>query len=235
MERVVEHDNLFRARKRVQRHGGSAGMDGMTVAELAPYLKAPWRRLQQALVEGTYHPQPVKRVEVPKPQGGIRQPGVPTVGDRFIQQAVLPVLQAQWAPTFSESSFGFRPGRNAHQAVKRAPSYRKEGYPWVVDRDLEKFFDRVNHDKGMSAVSTRVRDRRVLTLIHRFLKAGAMEHEARHETVDGGPHGGPRSPLLANLILDRLDREWERRGPRFVRYADASNVYGRRTRAGSRV
>ena len=211
------------------------GLDGMTVEELAPYLKEHWPRLKQALLEGTYQPQPVKRVEVPKPQGGIRKLGVPTVVDRFIQQAVMQVLQAQWDPTFSDSSFGFRPGRNAHQAVKRAQSYLKEGYTWVVDMDLEKFFDRVNHDKLMSEVSKRVRDGRVLTLIHRFLKAGAMEHDALHETVEGVPQGGPLSPLLSNLILDRLDRELERRGHRFVRYADDSNVYVRSKRAGYRV
>jgi RNA-directed DNA polymerase len=234
MERVVERGNLCRALKQVQRNGGSAGIDGMTVEELAPYLKEHWPRLKQALVEGTYQPQPVKRVEVPKPQGGIRKLGVPTVVDRFIQQAVMQGLQAQWDPTFSDSSFGFRPGRNAHQAVKRAQSYLKEGYTWVVDMDLEQCFDRVTHDKVMSEVSKRVRDRRVLTLIHRFLKAGAMEHEALHERVDGVPQGGPRSPLLANLILDRLDRELEQRGHRFVRYADESNVYVRSQRAGYR-
>jgi RNA-directed DNA polymerase len=156
MEQVVERDNLVRALKQVQSNGGSPGLDGMTVEELAPYLKEHWPRLKQALLEGTYQPQPVKRVEVPKPQGGVRKLGVPTVVDRFIQQAVMPVLQAQWDPTFSDSSFGFRPGRNAHQAVKRAQSYLKEGYTWVVDMDLEKFFDRVNHDKVMSEVSKRV-------------------------------------------------------------------------------
>jgi RNA-directed DNA polymerase len=235
MERVVERDNLFRAFKQVQSNGGSPGRDGRTVGELAPDLKEHWPRLKQALLEGTYHPQPVKRVEVPKPQGGVRKLGVPTVVDRFIQQAVMQVLQAQWDPTFSDSSFGFRPGRNAHQAVKRAQSSLKAGDSWVVDMDLEKFFDRVNHDKLRSEVSTRVRDRRVLTLIHRFLKAGAMEHEARHETVDGVPQRGPRSPLLSNLLLDRLDRELARRGHRFVRYADDSNVYVRSKRAGYRV
>ena len=207
----------------------------MTVEELAPYLKEHWPRVKQALMEGTYQPPPVKRGEVPKPQGGIRKLGVPTVVDRFIQQAVMQVLQAQWDPTFSDSSFGFRPGRNAHQAVKRAQAYLKEGYTWVVDMDLEKFFDRVNHDKLMSEVSKRVQDGRVVTLIHRFLKAGAMEHEALHETVEGVPQGGPLSPLLSNLILDRLDRELERRGHRFVRYADDSNVYVRSKRAGYRV
>src|SRR5262245_31409459 len=219
MARVVERDNRLRAIKQVKSHGGSPGLDGMTVEELAPSLKEHGPRVKQALVEGTYQPQPVKRVEIPKAQGGVRTLGVPTVVDRFIQQAVMQVLQAQWDPTFSDASFGFRPGRNAHQAVKRAQSYLKEGYTWVVDMDLEKFFDRVNHAKLMSEVSKRVQEGRVLTLIHRCLKAGAMEHEARHETVEGVPQGGPRSPLLSNLILDRLDRELERRGHRFVRYA----------------
>jgi RNA-directed DNA polymerase len=222
MEQVVERDHLFRALKQVQSHGGSPGLDGMTVEELAPSLKEHGPRLKQALLEGTYQPQPVKRVEVPKPQGGSRKLGVPTVVDRFIQQAVMQVLQAQWDPTFSDASFGFRPGRNAHQAVKRAQSHLKEGYTWVVAMDLEKFFDRVNHDKLMSEVSKRVRDRRVLALIHRFLKAGALAHDALQETVEGVPQGGPLSPLRSNLILDRLDRELERRGHRFVRYADGT-------------
>jgi RNA-directed DNA polymerase len=166
----------------------------MTVEELAPSLKEHGPRLKQALWEGTYQPQPVKRAEVPKPQGGVRKLGVPTVVDRFIQQAVMQGLQAQGDPTFSDSSFGFRPGRNAHQAVKRAQSYRKEGDTWVVEMDLEQCFDRVNHDQLMREVSKRVQDGRVWTLIQRFLKAGAMEHEARQETVAGVPQGGPRSP-----------------------------------------
>jgi RNA-directed DNA polymerase len=234
-ERVVERDTLLRALKHVQRNGGSPGIDGMTVEALAPSRKEHWLRLKQARLDGTSQPQLVKRVEVPKPQGGIRNLGVPTVVDRFIQQTVRQVLQAQWDPTVSDSSFGFRPGRNAHQAVKRAPSYLNEGYTWVVDMDLEKCFDRVNHDQVMSEGSKRVRDRRVGTLLHRFRKAGAMEHEALHETVEGVPQGGPRSPLLSNLILDRLDRELERRGHRFVRYADDSHVYVRSKRAGCRV
>jgi RNA-directed DNA polymerase len=235
MERVVERDHLFRALTQVQSNGGSPGSEGMTVEARAPYLQEPWPRGKQALGEGTYQPQPVKRVEVPKPQGGIRKLGGPTVVARFIQQAVRQVLPAQGDPTFSASSFGFRPGRNAHQAGKRAQAYLKEGYTGVVDMDLEKFFDRVNHYQLLCEGSKRVRDRRVWTLISRFLKAGAMEPEALQETGDGVPQGGPLSPLLSNLSLDRLDREVERRGHRFVRDADESNGYVRSKRAGYRV
>lgn len=235
MEWVVERGNLFQALKRVKRNGGGPGIDGMTVEELTPYLREHWPRLREELLRGTYHPQPVKRVEIPKPQGGVRKLGIPTVVDRFIQQAVMQVLQAEWDQSFSDSSFGFRPGRNAHQAVRRAQSYLKKGWLWVVDIDLEKFFDRVNHDKLMSEVAKRVRDHRVLKLIRRFLKAGVMEQDALHETGEGTPQGGPLSPLLANLLLDGLDRELEHRGHLFVRYADDSNVYVRSKRAGQRV
>jgi RNA-directed DNA polymerase len=194
MERVVERDHRFRARKPVQRHGGSPGRDGLTVEARAPSLKEHWPRLQPALLEGSYQPQPGKRVDVPNPPGGVRKLGVPTVVDRFIQHAGRQGLQAPWEPTFAASSVGCRPGRNAHQAGKRAQSSLKEGDTWVVDMDLETCFDRGNHDKVMSEVSTRVQDGRVWTLIHRVLKAGAMEHEARHETVAGVPQGGPLSP-----------------------------------------
>ncbi len=217
MERVVEKDNLIRALKQVRRNGGSSGTDGMTVEGLGPYLKDHWPRLKEALLEGSYVPQPVKRVEIPKPGGGVRKLGIPTVVDRFIQQAILQVLQPEWDPEFSEFSFGFRPGRSAHQAVTRAQRYVKEGYSWVVDMDVEKFFDRVNHDKLMSEVAKRVKDRRILRIIRRFLEAGVLEHDALHETTEGTPQGGPLSPLLANLLLDGLDRELERRGHRFVR------------------
>ncbi|MBP1758923.1 MAG: ltrA [Firmicutes bacterium] len=235
MERVVERDNLIRALKQVERNGGSPGIDGMTVEALAPYLKHHWPRLKEALLRGAYIPQPVKRVEIPKPGGGVRKLGIPTVVDRFIQQAILQVLQPEWDPEFSESSFGFRPGRNAHQAVTRAQRYVKEGYTWVVDMDVEKFFDRVNHDKLMSEVAKRVKDRRILRIIRRFLEAGVLEHDALHETTEGTPQGGPLSPLLANLLLDKLDRELERREHRFVRYADDCNIYVRSRRAGCRV
>lgn len=235
MERVVERDNLIRALKQVERNGGSPGVDGMTVEELAPYLKDQWPRLKEALLRGAYVPQPVKRVEIPKPGGGVRKLGIPTVVDRFIQQAILEVLQPEWDPEFSGASFGFRPGRNAHQAVARAQQYAKEGNTWVVDLDVEKFFDRVNHDKLMSEVAKKVKDRRLLRIIRRFLEAGVLEHDVLHETAEGTPQGGPLSPLLANVLLDGLDRELERRGHRFVRYADDCNIYVRSRRAGCRV
>jgi RNA-directed DNA polymerase len=206
----------------------------MTVEELAPALKEPWPRVKQARWAGTDQPQPGKRVEVPNPPGGSRKRGVPTVVDRCIQDAVRPGLQAPGDPPFAAARFGFRPGRTAHQAVKRVQAYRNEGDPWGVDRDLEKVCDRGNHDQGRREVSTRVRDRRVWTLLQRVLKAGARERAARQETGDGGPQGGPRSPLRSNLLRDRRDREVERRGPRFVRDAEDRNVEGRSNRAGSR-
>jgi RNA-directed DNA polymerase len=235
MERVVERDNLIQALKQVRRNGGSPGSDGMTVGELTPYLKEHWPSLRKALLEGAYLPQPVRRVVIPKPGGGKRKLGIPTVVDRFVQQAIMQVLQQEWDSTFSDSSFGFRPGRSAHQAVVCAQRYIKEGYTWVVDMDLEKFFDLVNHDKLMGEVAKRVKDRRILKTIRRFLEAGVLEQEALHETTEGTPQGGPLSPLLANLLLDGFDRELERRGHRFVRYADDSNVYVRSRRAGYRV
>jgi RNA-directed DNA polymerase len=235
MEQVVERGNLLAALRRVKRNGGSPGIDGMTVEELPGYLREHWPTIRAALLAGTYRPQPVKRVEIPKPGGGVRQLGVPTVLDRFIQQAVLQVLQPAWDNTFSDGSYGFRPGRSAHQAIARAQRYLGEGYSWMVDLDLEKFFDRVNHDKLMSLVKGRVADRRGLQLIDRYLKAGALTDEGLEATVEGTPQGGPLSPLLANLLLDGLDRELERRGHRFVRYADDCNIYVKSARAGRRV
>jgi RNA-directed DNA polymerase len=235
MERVVERGNLRAALRRVKRNGGSPGSDGMTVEELPGYLGEHWPQIREALLAGTYRPQPVKRVEIPKPGGGVRKLGVPTVVDRFIQQALLQVLQLEWDKTFSESSYGFRPGRSAHQAVARAQRYLNAAYSWVVDLDLEKFFDRVNHDKLMSRVKERVADRRVLQLIDRYLKAGALTDEGLEATAEGTPQGGPVSPLLANLLLDGLDKELERRGHRFVRYADDCNIYVKSARAGQRV
>jgi RNA-directed DNA polymerase len=235
MEHVVERTNLSAALARVKRNGGSPGMDGMTVEELPGYLKAHWPEIREALLAGRYQPQPVKRVEIPKPGGGVRQLGIPTVLDRFIQQALLQVLQPAWDGTFSDGSYGFRPGRSAHHAIAQAQQYLKAGYNWVVDLDLEKFFDRVNHDKLMSRVKARVTDRRVLQLIDRYLKAGALTGDGFEATPEGAPQGGPLSPLLANLLLDGLDREVEKRGHRFVRYADDCNIYVRSARAGARV
>ena len=207
----------------------------MTVDVLPGYLRGHWPGLRESLESGTYQPKPVKRVEIPKTGGGVRPLGIPTVVDRFIQQALLQVLQAQWDSTFSDHSFGFRPGRSAHQAIVRAQTYIQEGYGWVVDVDLEKFFDRVNHDKLISLVKERVKDERVGTLIHRYLKAGVMIDDDYRWTVEGTPQGGPLSPLLANLLLDLLDKELGRRGHCFVRYADDCNIYVKSAKAGRRV
>jgi RNA-directed DNA polymerase len=235
MEEVCEQENLREALKRVRDNKGSPGIDGMTVDELPEYLKQRWPVIREQLLSGTYEPKPVKRVEIPKPDGGMRKLGIPTVLDRFVQQAVQQVLQKQWDPTFSEHSYGFRPGRSAHQAVAEAQKYIAEGYGWCVDFDLEKFFDRVNHDKLMGQIAKRVEDKRLLKLIRAFLNAGVMENGLVSPSVEGTPQGGPLSPLLSNLVLDELDRELERRGHRFVRYADDSNIYVRSERAGQRV
>lgn len=235
MERVVERSNLSVALARVKRNGGSPGIDGMTVEHLPEYLRRRWPEIREALLSGTYEPKPVRRVEIPKAGGEVRELGIPTVLDRFIQQALLQVLQWDWDGTFSEWSYGFRPGRSAHQAVVQAQRYLEVGYSWVVDLDLERFFDRVNHDKLMSLVREQVSDRRVLKLIDRYLKAGVLTAEGFEATPEGTPQGGPLSPLLANLLLDGLDKELERRGHRFVRYADDCNIYVRSARAGRRV
>src|SRR5437773_1435662 len=233
MEEICEWKNLKEAMWRVKANKGSAGIDGMTVDELPDY--AALLVIREQLLSGTYTPQPVKRVEIPKPDGGVRKLGIPTALDRFVQQAVMQVLQRQWDQTFSDSSYGFRPGRSTHQAVAQAQQYMASGYGWVVDLDLEKFFDRVNHDKLMGQVAKRVGDKRLLKLIRAFLNAGVMENGLVSPSVEGTPQGGPLSPLLSNLVLDQLDRELERRGHRFVRYADDSNIYVRSERAGQRV
>jgi RNA-directed DNA polymerase len=235
MEEVCERENLKEALRRVKANKGSAGIDRMTVDGIADYLKQHWPAIREQLLSGTYQPKPVRRVEIPKPDGGVRKLGIPTVLDRFIQQAVMQVLQRQWDRTFSDYSYGFRPGRSAHQAVAKAQQYIAESRGWCVDLDLEKFFDRVNHDKLMGQIAKRVGDKRLLKLIRAFLNAGVMENGLVSPSVEGTPQGGPLSPLLSNLVLDELDRELERRGHRYVRYADDCNIYVRSERAGQRV
>jgi RNA-directed DNA polymerase len=236
MEAVCERENLKAALRQVRANKGSPGVDGMTVGGIKDHLKQHWPDIRAQLLNGTYEPMPVRRVEIPKPDGGgMRKLGIPSVLDRFIQQAVMQVLQRRWDRTFSEYSYGFRPGRSAHQAVAQAQQYIAEGYGWCVDLDLEKFFDRVNHDKLMGQIAKRVADKRLLKLIRAFLNAGVMENGLVSPSVEGTPQGGPLSPLLSNLVLDEFDRELERRGHRFVRYADDSNIYVRSERAGQRV
>ncbi len=220
MEEVLRRENLVKAYTRVVQNKGAPGTDGMTVGQLKGYLAVHWPRVRETLLKGEYIPQPVRRVEIPKPGGGLRSLGIPTVLDRFIQQALLQVLQPLIDPTFSEASYGFRPGRSAHDAVRRAQQYVAAGHRWVVDMDLEKFFDRVNHDILMARVARRIADKRVLRLIRRYLQAGVMDGGVMSPRTEGTPQGGPLSPLLSNILLDDLDRELERRGHRFVRYAD---------------
>jgi RNA-directed DNA polymerase len=227
MEEVSERENLVRAWQRVRDNKGAPGVDGMTIDDAKSYLREHWPDIRSQLLVGAYQPQPVKRVEIPKPEGGVRKLGVPCVVDRLIQQALLQVLQKRWDPTFSEHSYGFRPGRSAHQAVAQAQRYVAEGYNVVVDLDLEKFFDRVNHDSLMARVAARVADKRVLKLIRAFLNAGVMEDGLVRPVDEGTPQGGPLSPLLSNLVLDDLDKELERRGHRFCRYADRSALRSR--------
>jgi RNA-directed DNA polymerase len=235
MEEVCGRENCKQALKRVKANKGSAGVDGMTVQQLPDFLKQHWPAIREQLLSGTYKPQPVRRVEIPKPDGGMRKLGIPTVLDRFIQQAVMQVLQGKWDRTFSEHSYGFRPGRSAHQAIDAAQQYMAAGNRWVVDLDLEKFFDRVNHDKLIAKIAERVSDKRLLKLIRAFLRAGVMEDGLVSPVDEGTPQGGPLSPLLSNIVLDEFDRELERRGLRFARYADDCNVYVRSRRAGERV
>ncbi len=235
MEEICDPGNLKRALQRVCQNQGAPGIDGMTIQALPGYLGDHWSQIRTQLLEGSYRPRAAKRVEIPKPGGGVRKLGIPTVLDRLVQQAILQVLQKRWDSTFSEHSYGFRPGRDAHQAVARAQEIIAQGYGWVVDIDLEQFFDRVNHDRLMARVADRISDKRLLKLIRAFLTAGILEDGLVRPTEEGTPQGSPLSPLLSNLVLDELDQELEKRGLPFVRYADDCNIYVRSERAGQRV
>jgi RNA-directed DNA polymerase len=235
LEAALERSNMLCAYERVVANQGAPGVDGLTVSEFKTWLQAHWAKVREALLAGEYQPAAVRKVEIPKPQGGVRTLGIPTVLDRLIQQALHQVMQPLFDPAFSPSSYGFRPGRNAHQAVKAARQYVAEGRRWVVDLDLEKFFDRVNHDVLMARVERKVKDRRVLKLIRRYLEAGMMEGGVASARTEGTPQGGPLSPLLSSILLDDLDRELERRGHRFCRYADDCNIYVGSKQTGQRV
>lgn len=236
LEEVLRRENLILALRRVQSNKGAPGVDGMSVEELTSYLKTNWPRIREELLSGEYAPAPVLRVEIPKPDGkGMRPLGIPTVLDRFIEQAILQVLTPIFDPHFSDNSYGFRPGRGCHDAVKAARTHVEAGYRFVVDMDLEKFFDRVNHDVLMVRVARRVKDKRLLRLIGRYLKAGIMIGGVIHDHEEGTPQGGPLSPLLSNILLDDLDKELERRGRHFCRYADDCNIYVRSKAAGEQV
>lgn len=234
-ERIFSRNNLFAAWARVQANGGAAGVDGKTVEELPAHLKAHWESIRAKLETGTYQPSPVRRVEIPKPSSGVRLIGIPTVQDRLIQQAMHQVLSQEYEPRFSDHSYGFRPRRSAHDAVKAAQGHIAAGYQWVVDIDLAKFFDTVNHDRLMARMKADIADKRVLRLVNDYLKAGVMVNGVVIETAEGTPQGGPLSPLLSNIVLDELDRELEKRGHRFVRYADDCNIYVKSQRSAERV
>jgi RNA-directed DNA polymerase len=235
LERILSKDNLNLAYKKVKSNQGSPGIDGMTVEELLPFLRQQGETLRQRILAGEYQPQPVRRVEIPKPDGGVRQLGIPTVADRLIQQAIAQELNKICDGEFSDHSYGFRPGRSAHQAIMAARSYIEQGHRWTVDIDLEKFFDRVNHDKLMSLVAKKIKDERVLKLIRRYLESGIMMNGVKVKSEEGTPQGGSLSPLLANIMLDELDKELERRGHPFCRYADDCNIYVKSQKAGKRV
>ena len=235
LEKIVSRDNLNLAYKKVKSNQGSPGIDGMTVEELLPFLRQQGEVLRQRILVGEYQPQPVRRVEIPKPDGGVRQLGIPTVTDRLIQQAIAQELNKIFDAEFSEHSYGFRPGRSAHQAIMAARNYIEQGKGWTVDIDLEKFFDRVNHDKLMSLVAKKIKDNRVLRLIRKYLESGIMLNGVKVKSEEGTPQGGPLSPLLANIMLDELDKELEKRGHSFCRYADDCNIYVKSQKAGKRV
>lgn len=235
MNQILSRDNLIQAIKRVERNKGSHGVDDMPVQNLRTHIMKHWDSLRQQLEEGTYKPSLVRRVEIPKPDGGVRLLGIPTVIDRFIQQAIAQVLTRIFDPRFSKYSFGFRPNKQAHQAIRQAKQYMREGYRWVIDMDLEKFFDKVNHDKLMGILAKKIKDKTLLKLIYRYLQSGVMENGVSVRTEMGTPQGGPLSPLLANILLNELDKELEQRGHRFVRYADDFHIYVKSKKAGERV
>ncbi|VEF46485.1 transposase [Bacillus freudenreichii] len=235
MERILSRENLLSALKRVERNKGSHGVDEMPVQNLRKHILEHWESMKMELFQGTYEPQPVRRVEIPKPDGGVRLLGIPTVTDRLIQQAIAQVLTSLYDPTFSDHSYGFRPNRSAHDAIRRAKGYIQGGYRWVIDIDLEKFFDKVNHDRLMGTLAKRIEDRRLLRLIRKYLKSGIMIDGVVTNSEEGTPQGGPLSPLLSNIVLDELDKELEERGHKFVRYADDCNIYVKTKKAGNRV
>jgi len=234
-ERILSRENMMLALDRVRRNRGSHGVDGMRVDELSTYLETAWPFIKEELLAGTYNPQPVRRVEIPKPDGGVRLLGIPTVLDRLIQQAIAQIIGPVFEGTFSDNSFGFRPGRSAHDAILKAKEYIEQGKTWTIDMDLEKFFDRVNHDILMHRVARKVKDKRVLKIIRKYLESGVLINGVKISSEEGTPQGGPLSPLLANILLDDLDKELERRGHAFVRYADDCNIYVKSERAGKRV
>ena len=235
LEDVLERDNMLKAMYRVIRNKGSHGIDGMKTDELREHVKRTWTTVKSKLLEGKYNPSPVRRVEIPKPDGGIRLLGIPTVQDRMIQQAIAQVLSEIYEPTFSESSFGFRPNRGAKNAIKQSETYINQGYRWVVDMDLEKFFDKVNHDILMGKLEKKIKDRRLLKLIRKYLESGVLVNGIKVSSEEGTPQGGPLSPLLANIMLDGIDKELEKRGHKFCRYADDCNIYVKSKKAGIRV
>ncbi|WP_342581833.1 group II intron reverse transcriptase/maturase [Ureibacillus sp. FSL W7-1570] len=235
LNQILSRENMLQALKRVEQNKGSHGVDMMPVQNLRQHIVENWLSIKEAILKGTYEPMPVRRVEIPKPDGGVRLLGIPTVTDRLIQQAIAQVLSKVYDPTFSENSYGFRPNRSAHDAVKKAKEYIRDGYRWVVDMDLEKFFDKVNHDRLMGTLAKRIQDKPLLKLIRKYLQSGVMINGVVSSTLEGTPQGGPLSPLLSNIVLDELDKELERRGHKFVRYADDCNIYVKSKRAGLRT
>lgn len=235
LNQILSRENMLQALKRVEQNKGSHGVDRMPVQNLRQHIVENWLSIKEAILKGTYEPMPVRRVEIPKPDGGVRLLGIPTVTDRLIQQAIAQVLSKVYDPTFSENSYGFRPNRSAHDAVRKAKEYIRDGHRWVVDMDLEKFFDKVNHDRLMGTLAKRIQDKPLLKLIRKYLQSGVMINGVVSNTFEGTPQGGPLSPLLSNIVLDELDKELERRGHKFVRYADDCNIYVKSKRAGLRT